>query len=171
MISFHAMMGTFIAASIQAVFVEIAEDLNVSVQRTSYLLSLQIAVLGVAPLFWCPLSQRFGRRPIFILSLICSLVGNVGCAVSPSYSTMGLCRAITAFFISPALALGSAVATETFFKKERARYMGVWAMMATLGVPLGPFIFGFVAVRVGYRWIYWVLAIVSRCLPPCCQLL
>ncbi len=169
MISFHAMMGTFIAASIQGVFVDIAEDLDVSVQRASYLLTLTIAVLGVAPLFWCPLSQRFGRRPIFLVSLICSLVGNVGCAVSPSYSTMAFCRAIATFFISPPLAIGSAVAAETFFKKERARYMGVWAMMATLGVPLGPFIFGFVAVRIGYRWIYWILAIVSLHLPSRCQ--
>lgn len=37
-----------------------------------------------------------------LLSLVCSLIGNEGCAESPSYGTMGLCRAITAFFISPA---------------------------------------------------------------------
>lgn len=165
MIAFHAMMGTFTAAAVQSVFAEIADDLNVSIHQASYLLSLQIAVLGGAPLFWRPLSQRYGRRPIFLLSLICSLVGNVGCAVSPSYSTMGLCRAITAFFISPALAIGSGVVTETFFKKERGRYMGIWTMMVTLGVPMAPFILGFAAVRVGYRWIYWILAIVS-CLSP-----
>ncbi len=161
MISFNAMMGTFTASAVQAVFPEIAADLGVSVHRASYMLSLQIAVLGVAPLFWRPLAQRFGRRPIFLISLICSLVGNVGCAVSHSYSTMGLCRAITAFFVSPPAALGSGVVAETFFKKERARYMGIWTMMVTLGVPIAPFIFGFVAVRVGYRWIYWILAIVS----------
>ncbi|KAL2148032.1 hypothetical protein VTI28DRAFT_88 [Corynascus sepedonium] len=161
LIAFHAMMGSFTAAAVQSVFAEIAADLEVSIHRASYMLSLQIAVLGGAPLFWRPLSQRYGRRPIFLLSLICSLVGNVGCAVSPSYATMGLCRAITAFFISPALAMGSGVVTETFFKKERARYMGIWTMMVTLGVPLAPFLLGFAAVRVGYRWIYWILAITN----------
>ena len=50
---------------------------------------------------------------------------------------------------------------ETTFKKDRAKYMGVWTLMVTLGVPSGPFIFGFVAYRAGYRWIYWVLAMVS----------
>jgi MFS family permease len=161
MIAFHAMMATFTAAAVQSVFAEIAADLGISIPRASYLLSLQIAILGSAPLFWRPLSQRFGRRPIFLISLICSLVGNIGCAVSPSYGTMGLCRAITAFFISPASAIGSGVVTETFFKRERARYMGIWTIMVTLGVPMAPLIFGFVAVRVGYRWIYWTLAIVS----------
>ncbi|KAL1981947.1 hypothetical protein VTN96DRAFT_2011 [Rasamsonia emersonii] len=142
------MMSTFTAAAIQSAFVNIAEDLHVSVQRVSYLTSLVIAILGGAPLFWRPLSDRYGRRPIFLLSLICSLVGNIGCAKSPSYGTMGLCRAITGFFISPAAAIGSAVVAETFFKKERARYMGIWAVMVTLGVPVSPLIFGFVADRV-----------------------
>lgn len=84
-----------------------------------------------------------------------------GCAESPSYATMAVCRAITAFFISPAAAIGSAVVKETFFKKERARYMGIWTLMVTLGVPAAPFIFGFVAFRVGYRWIYWILAMIN----------
>jgi MFS family permease len=155
------MMSTFTAAAIQSAFVNIAEDLGVSIQRASYLTSLVIAVLGGAPLFWRPLSERFGRRPIFLLSLICSLICNVGCAKSPTYGTMGLCRALTAWFISPAAAIGSAVVSETFFKNERARYMGIWTVMVTIGVPTAPFIFGFVALRVGYRWIYWILACVS----------
>ena len=155
------MIGLFTAASIQSAFVDISADLGVSIQRTSYLVSLFIAILGGAPLFWRPLFNRYGRRPIFLISLACSLIGNIGCAESHSYATMGLCRAITAFFISPAAAIGSAVVAETFFKKDRARCMGYWTLMVTIGVPVAPFIFGFVALRVGYRWIYWILAIVS----------
>lgn len=161
LVAFHAMMGTFSAAAIMAAFVNISEDLGVAVQSASYLTSLFIAILGGAPLFWRPLSQRYGRRPIFLISLICSLVGNIGCANAHSYGTMGLCRAITAFFICPAAAIGSGVVVETFFQNERAKYMGVWTIMVTLGVPVAPFIFGFVALRVGYRWIYYILAIVS----------
>lgn len=161
LVAFHAMMGTFTAAAIMAAFVNISEDLDIEVQTASYLTSLVIAILGIAPLLWRPLSQRFGRRPIFLVSLVCSLVGNIGCANSYSYATMGLCRAITAFFICPAAAIGSGVVAETFFQNERARYMGIWTIMVTLGVPVAPFIFGFVALRVGYRWIYYILAIVS----------
>lgn len=161
LIAFHAMMGTFTAACILASFVDIAADLDIEVQTASYLTSLVIAILGGGPLLWRPLSQRYGRRPIFLISLICSLVGNIGCAVSPSYATMALCRAITGVFISPAVAIGSGVVVETFFGNERARYMGIWTIMVTLGVPVAPFIFGFVAIRVGYRWIYYILAITN----------
>ncbi|KAL2817045.1 MFS multidrug transporter [Aspergillus cavernicola] len=161
LVAFHACMGTFTAAAIIPAYEEIALDVGASIQRVSYLTSLQIAILGGAPLLWKPLSHRFGRRPIFLMSLVLSCVCNIGCAKSPDYASMAACRALVAFFISPAMALGSAVVMETFFKHQRARYMGVWTVMVTLGVPVGPFIFGFVAERVGYRWIYWILAITN----------
>ncbi|OBT90698.1 hypothetical protein VE02_00518 [Pseudogymnoascus sp. 03VT05] len=161
LVAFHACMSTFIAASIIPAYQVMAKDLGRPLQDITYLTSLQIAILGVAPLIWKPISHRYGRRPVFLLSLICSLLGNIGCAKSPDYNSMSVCRAIVAFFISPPAAIGSAVVMETFFKKERARYMGIWTLLVTLGVPLSPFIFGFVAERVGYRWIYWILAIVN----------
>ncbi|KAJ5357715.1 Major facilitator superfamily domain general substrate transporter [Penicillium brevicompactum] len=161
LVAFHACMGTFTAAAIIPAYSDIAKELGVSVQDASYLTSLQIAILGGAPLFWKPLSNRYGRRPIFLLSLICSLVCNIGCAKSTDYASLAACRALVAFFISPASAIGSAVVMETTFKKDRARYMGVWTLMITLGVPIGPFIFGFVCYRAGYHWIYWILAMIN----------
>lgn len=160
-VAFHAMMGAFTAAAIIPAYEDISVDLGVSLNRTSYLTSLQIAILGVAPLFWRPLSARFGRRPIFLISLIGSLVFNVGCAKSNTYAAVATCRAFGAFFISPPSAIGSAVVVETFFKKERARYMGVWTLLITMGIPLAPFLFGFVTYHAGFRWIYWILAIIN----------
>ncbi|CAL5865977.1 uncharacterized protein PFLUO_LOCUS184 [Penicillium psychrofluorescens] len=161
LVAFHACMGTFTAAGIIPAYANMAEELGINMQQVSYLTSLQIAILGGAPLFWKPLSNRFGRRPIFLLSLICSLVCNIGCAKSTTYASVAACRALVAFFISPASAIGSAVVMETTFKKDRARYMGIWTLMITLGVPIGPFIFGFVTYRVGYHWIYWILAMIN----------
>lgn len=161
LVAFHAFMATFTASALSSIFIDIAKDLGCSVQRASYMTSIQILVSGVAPLFWAPLSDRYGRRPIFLISLICSLAGNIGCARSYSYASMALCRAIVAFFISPAAAIGTAVVAETFFKRTRARYMGIWTIMVIMGIPLSPFIFSFVAYRVDYRWIYWILAMVT----------
>ncbi|KAF7903311.1 uncharacterized protein EAF01_006360 [Botrytis porri] len=161
LVALHACMSTFTAAAIIPAYESIAEELGVSLQQASYLTSLQIAILGGAPLLWKPLSNTFGRRPLFLISLLISLVGNIGCAKSPTYATMALCRAIVAFFICPAGAIGSAVVTESFFKKDRARYMGIWTLMVTIGVPFSPFVMGFVANNVGWRWIYWILAIMN----------
>lgn len=161
-VAFHAMMTTFMASSIIPAYEDIAENLNVSIQRASYLTSLQIAILGWAPLFWKPIANRYGRRPTWLISTLGALLFNVGCALSKDYTSMAICRAFASFFISPPGAIGSAVVTETFFKKQRATYMGMWTLLVTLGPPSGPFFMGFVAYQTGnYRWIYWILAIVN----------
>lgn len=161
LVAFHALMSTFMAAGIIPAYANIAANFDVTIQQASYLTSVQIAVIGGAPLFWRPLSTRFGRRPIFIISLVGSILFNIGCAKSQSYATMATCRAFVAFFICPAAAIGSAIVVETFFKHERAKWMGIWTLMVTLGVPLAPFIFGFVIYNVGYRWTYWIFAMIN----------
>ncbi|KAL2821759.1 major facilitator superfamily domain-containing protein [Aspergillus cavernicola] len=161
LVALHACMGTFAAAGIIPAYETFAEEFGVTIHQVTYLTSLQIAILGGAPLLWKPISNRYGRRPVFLISLICSLVCNIGCAKAPDYASTAVCRALQAFFISPASAIGSGVVAETFFKKDRAKYMGVWTLLLTLGIPSGPFIFGFVTYRAGARWIYWVLAIIN----------
>lgn len=133
-VGFSAFMTTFTGSAIIPAYEPIAMEFHCSITKASYLTSLQIMVLGVAPLFWKPLSQRYGRRPIWLISMIGALAFNIGCAVSHSYNAMATCRAFTSFFISPAMAYGSGVVTETFFKKQRAQYMGIWTLLVTLGM-------------------------------------
>lgn len=159
-------MTTFFAAGVIPAFENISIDLGCTLQQASYFTSMQIVVLGFAPLFWKPLANRYGRRPIWLISTIGSLVCNIGCAESHSYGSMAACRCLVAFFISPAIAIGSGVVTETFFKKQRGKYIGIWTLLVTLGPPSGPFLMGFVVYHTGnYRWIYWIFAIVrDQCL-------
>ncbi|KAJ4245210.1 hypothetical protein NW762_014080 [Fusarium torreyae] len=131
-------MATFIAAAIIPAFPELVEDLGVSLQQVAYLTTLQIAILAIAPAIHRPFANTFSRRAMFLVFLLVSLVGNIGCAKSSSYAAMAICRAIVAFFISPAAAL---------------------TLMSILGVPLAPLIMGFIAAAGGYHWIYWTLAI------------
>ncbi|KAH7395984.1 major facilitator superfamily domain-containing protein [Cadophora sp. MPI-SDFR-AT-0126] len=162
LISFNAMMTTLTAAAVIPAFEDFSIDLGISLTRASYLTSVQILMLGFAPLFWKPISNHFGRRPIWLISTICSMVCNIGCAKSHSYATQVLTRLLVAFFISPAIAISSAVVIEMYFARERGQKMGIWTLMVTLGPPSGPFIMGFVAYHTrGWKWIYYILAITN----------
>lgn len=132
-IHLDAMISHFIAAAIIPAYENIAEDFSISITKASYLTSLQIAIVGFAPLFWKPISNRYGRRPVWLISTLGSALLNVGCAFSDSYSTMAVCRAFVAFFISPPVGIGSGVVTETYFKKQRGQFMGLWTLLLTLG--------------------------------------
>lgn len=126
-------MTTFIAAAVIPAFSTFAEELNITLTQASYLTSIQILILGFSPLLWIPISNRYGRRPVWIISTLGSMIGNIGSAESHSYASQVVTRVIVAFFISPAIALGSSVVTEIFFKRERAQKMGIWTLMVTLG--------------------------------------
>lgn len=165
--AFHSCIYPFTASSVIPAFKDISERLGVSIQAASYMTSLQIAVLGVATLLWRPLAKRYGRLPIYALCLLGSIASNAGNARSGTYGALAACRALGAFFISPAAALGGGTVQEMFFAQDRARYIGVWTLMFTIGVPFAPFLFGFAVERAGYEWIFWSLAIVSRTTQVC----
>lgn len=133
LIAFHAMMTSFIAAAIIPAFELLSISLDISLTEASYLTSVQIVMLGISPLFWKPISNRYGRRPVWLLSTAGSLICNIGCAESHSYATQMVCRILVAFWISPAMGISSAVVTETFFARERGTKLGIWTLMVTLG--------------------------------------
>lgn len=116
-------MTTFTAAGITPAFELLADELHVTVKAVTYLVSSQIMMHGLAPLFWKPISNHYGRRPVWILSALGALLFNVGCAKSNTYGGQQVCRIFTTFFLSPACGMGSAVVTDSYFSKERAAKM------------------------------------------------
>ncbi|CAI7617982.1 unnamed protein product [Penicillium crustosum] len=161
LVAFHSFMANFIGAGVIPAYDTFADIFDVSVQDASYYTSVVILFTGITPLFWKPLSDRFGRRPVWLVSTLGALICNVGCAKCTSYGTMMLCRILTATFISPPLAIGTAVVMEVFFQHERGRKMGIWALFVTLGPPCGPFVMGFVTYHIGWQWMYWIFAIIN----------
>jgi MFS family permease len=127
------MMVTFTAAGVIPAFEQFSIDLHVSLTQASYLTSVQILIIALGPLFWKPISNRFGRRPIWLISTFGSMICNIGCAESHSYASQIVTRILTSFFICPAIAISSAVVTETFFARQRGQKMGIWTLMVTLG--------------------------------------
>lgn len=159
--AFHCMVATLSMTALIPADAQLAEEFGMTAHDCTYLTLIQVIILGVAPLAWGPLATVYGRRPVFLVSLILSVIGNVACGVSPNYGAIMFFRAFVAFFLSPANALSSAVVTDMFLRTERARGVSICTLMFSLGVPFGPFVFGFVTPRAGFRWIFWVLAIVN----------
>ena len=70
-------------------------------------------------------------------------------------------RALTAVCISPPIAIGSGVVTELYFTHERASKIGWWTLLITVGVPIGPFIMGFVVQHASVDWVFWIFVIIN----------
>lgn len=144
MIAFHAFSTTFMAAGLIPSFALLLEKFLVTITACSYLTSAQIIAMGVFPLLWVPLMERYGRHQVLLFSTIASTVCNIGCVFSHSYGALMVCRILQAIAISPAIAVGGSVVKDLTFSHQRGWWTGWWVLGVTLGTHVGPFIMGFV---------------------------
>ena len=126
LISFHALMIGFMTGGLIPAFGAISTEFNVSLNTAVYAVSIQILFLGLAPLFWGPIAERYGRRPVWLISTLLSMVCNLGCALSHSFGGFMVARIFQSIFNSPAGAIGGAVVVDLVFARERAQKMGIW---------------------------------------------
>ena len=116
---------------------------------TGYLL----AVAGLL-LIAGALADRFGRRRILIVGLVVMLVASVPCALAPSSSLLIAARVVQG--VGGALVVPSSLAllNGTLRVPDRARGIGIWAGLATLGTTVGPFVGGWLVDNASWRWLF-----------------
>lgn len=134
---------------------------NTSPTAINGTVSVFMFTFGVAPLFWASLADKFGRRPLFLISLPFYIVSAVFlAAVPPNIGALYFLRVVQAFGASSLISLGAAAITDVVEQKKRARAISYFL----LGPQLGP-ILGLVLSLVGsqgkWRWTFGILAIFS----------
>lgn len=107
------------------------------------------------------MSDTAGRRLSFIICFSIFLVGNVGLALQTNYVALLVLRAVQSSGSSPAIALSMAVVADVATSAERGRYMGYAQSGLLLGPAFGPLLGGALAQFLGWRSIFWFLAIFS----------
>jgi MFS family permease len=55
----------------------------------------QLITLALGPVLWVPIANRYGRRPIWLISVIGAGLFNMGCALSQSYGANMACRVVS----------------------------------------------------------------------------
>ena len=63
-----AFLGPFNSSLINPVLVPLSLYFKISVTEASYQTTTVIVAAGVAPLVWSPLSNKYGRRPVLLIS-------------------------------------------------------------------------------------------------------
>jgi len=139
----------------------IERDLN----TTSYLVNLSVSsfmvTMAVMPLAWGVFSDVYGRRRIYIVSLFISLVAGVGSALSNNIYLLLIFRAIQGIGCSSVNSVGAGTISDVFFQEERGSAMGVYYLGALVGPAVGPILGGVMTDYIGWKSIFWLLAIIS----------
>ncbi len=118
---------------------------------TAYLLTSTATV----PLYG-KLSDLYGRRRLFVLSIVIFLAGSALCGVATSMTQLTLFRALQGLGAGGLFPLTLIAIGDLFSPRERGRYQGyvgsVWAI-ASVG---GPLLGGVFTDDVSWRWIFWI---------------
>ncbi|THH21321.1 hypothetical protein EW146_g218 [Bondarzewia mesenterica] len=166
-----------------------AEELHMSQIVGNLAVTLFVVGFGLGPLIYAPMSEMFGRRPIYIISMGLYTIFIIPSAVAKNTATLLVGRALAGLAASaPMTNVGGRYVNAVrsvkhkkltyappyvewyldealthmhgfFHEEERGTPMALFSAVIFIGPVLGPLIGGFVGETIGWRWIYYVLLI------------
>lgn len=117
--------------------------------------------LGTGPLFLAPMSETFGRRPLFVICLGLFALVQIPVALSPNIATFIIFRTLSGLVGSVGVANGGGSIFDMFGIHERAVVLGIYLTGPLFGPTLGPLLGGLIVGSMGWRSIFWILLAVS----------
>ncbi|KAI1747048.1 major facilitator superfamily domain-containing protein [Xylaria castorea] len=139
----------------------LSRDLHISITEVNLTVTTYMIVQAIAPMFVGSLADTAGRRPAYVLCFIIYIAACIGCALAPNYAGLLVLRALQSAGSSSTVALCQAVVSDVITSAERGSYVGFTSVPIILAPSVGPVIGGVISQYLGWRWIFWVLAILS----------
>ncbi|TFY72788.1 hypothetical protein EVG20_g208 [Dentipellis fragilis] len=140
-----------------------ASQFHKSVELINLTVTVYMIMQGISPMFWGTLSDRWGRRPMFLGCLLLLSLSCVGLALTPSsdYWLLMLLRCVQAAGSASTIALGAGVIADIASPAERGGFFGLFSFGPMVGPSIGPVIGGGLTQGLGWRAIFWFLCISS----------
>jgi len=138
---------------------EIESELHASSEEISWTLSLFILFQGCVPIIWSAVSEVYGRKIIYLLSLTICTVGCIVAATAKSIGVLIGIRCLQAAGSSAVISIGAATLADLYEPHERGTIMGIYYCAPLLGPALGPIIGGLLTQAFDWRATFWFLTI------------
>ncbi|KAL7792000.1 major facilitator superfamily domain-containing protein [Trichoderma ceciliae] len=124
-------------------------------------LGLSTFVVGIAlgPMLLSPLSEFYGRRPIYLASWSMYLIWLIPSAMAKNIETMIVARFFDGLAGSAFLTVSGGTVGDMFARNELQLPMAVFSIAPFIGPSLGPLLGGFINFFAHWRWTYYVLLI------------
>lgn len=130
-------------------------------QLAAFVVSVYILGFAFGPLLIAPLSEIYGRSPVYHVCNVFYVLTLVACALAPSLATLIVFRFLSGIFGSCPLTNGGGSIADMVRQENRGAAMSAFTVGPLLGPIIGPVAGGFLSAAKGWRWAFWVLTIVA----------
>jgi MFS family permease len=154
-VGLYCAVGGGMTPILAAGFNDVADEYGVKVEEVSLTTGLYMMGLGFGSVVWSPTAILFGKRPVYLASVVMFLLSNVWCGASHSFTSLMLARIFQGIAISPVECLPSATVAEIYFLHERAFRLGIYTLLLLGGKNLVPLISAVIISNLGWHWVFW----------------
>lgn len=125
---------------------------------------------AVGPLLTAPLSEIYGRQPIYNGANILFVIASIGGGFSKNLNMLVAFRFLNGMSVA-SIVLNPGIVGDMFVQEERGNALSWMGLPPLLGTALGPVVGGFLTQARGWRWAFWLSAILSGSCEVCFLLL
>lgn len=126
MMSIHPFIANFTSSSISSALpIYAATPIfgfpPIGFSRVTYLVAVNLIMLGVSNLWWVPLANTFGRRPVILVSTLLLVFSSMWAGLAKSFNSLLAARVFMGMGGGSADAVSPDVVGEIFFVHQRGR--------------------------------------------------
>ncbi len=151
----------FMGSSVNLALPIIAKEFSMNAISLGWLVSIFLLSSAIFPVPFSKLSDKFGRKKIFLLGIIVFMLGSILCVVSKSGEMLIVSRFFQGIGAAMMFATNMAIVTSIFPPNERGKALGIITTVVYVSISSGPFLGGMLTHYLGWRSIFIVSTIIS----------
>ena len=128
---------------------------------------LGLFLIGFAfgSLFSGPFSETFGRNAVYLTTMLIFLVFIMASGLAPNLDGHLIFRFLAGFFASTPLGCAGGTVADLWNPVERTYAFPIYAIPAFSGPMIGQMIGSYIPVKLGWRWLEWIMLIMGGMVP------
>ena len=115
---------------------------------------------AVGFLIWGPVSDRYGRKRVIVISLSVLTLTTLGCAFAPTLGVLAILRACQGMAAAGFAPVALAYLTESVLPAGRARAIGAMSTAFLAAGIFGQVFASIIALSLGWRWFFGVCGLI-----------
>ncbi|GGP57913.1 multidrug effflux MFS transporter [Shewanella saliphila] len=135
------------------------EMLNTTQTMVNLTLSVYFVTYALGLLFWGPLSEKFGRKPIMLLGLGIYVVASLLCAMANNVEMLISARLVQAFGGSAVTVVATAIVKDLYDGREREKIMATIMSLVIIAPMVAPVLGAFLLKIGSWHMMFVALAI------------